>query len=781
MRVALINLTRLTLLSTAAAVAILGVSAHPGWAAQAADSDGAVGLPEVIVTAQRREESLQRAAIAITAVPSDVLSRSGVSDVTGLSQVAPALQIGTIGGTNTQFYLRGVGNFTANSLSDAAISVNLDGVPLANSSSIQGMFYDLERVEVLKGPQGTLYGRNATGGAINVITAKPKLGGFSGYVNGEYADYNAVKAAAAVNVPIGETTAVRVAAEAAKRDGTFSDDTGDEDRHAFRVQVLTQPNDSFRLLAGGDYAHFGGNGGGQTLYGLNRDDRIGITDPRAGALRSTFVVGLSGNFLTPLPQVSFQDNTYWGVFAQADLDTPLGKLTVIPSYRDADVRYIAQAVSAINDRQQTRQFTLEARLASDADQRLSYLLGAFYLNESAKQQPGFTQDAFNSHANYDIDTKSYAAFGRLTYKVTDQFRVTGGLRYTSDDKSAVIGAYRITLVCVTPSRRCIGTPPLPRTFDVPPAFVTPNGAPIPVQPWGTAGAIARTTYALNNASKTFSKVTYRAGFEYDWAPQSLLYGSFETGFKAGGFFGTIDNPVFQPETIDAFTIGSKNRFFDNRLQLNLEAFWWTYKDQQVSRFRLNSLGQSEYVTENIGESRLRGFEVEAVARPLANTTLNLAVQYLDAVRTDYVYSSAAANGPPATGCPIALVGSSYRVNCNDTVAPNSPKWTVNAGVQQDFVLGNGGRISLNADGHYQSGYYSGIEELQAQRQDGYFTANLQAKYSAPDDHYFVAAFVNNVTDESAVVYTTPHFFAPTLLSEALIEPRIVGVRAGLNF
>lgn len=779
--------TRLSLLSAGSILATVASAQAPAQDEQQHASADTGGLAEIIVTAQRRTETAQRAALAITAVPSDALTRAGVSDVTQLSRLAPALQIGSIGGTNTQFYLRGVGNFTANALSDSAISVNLDGVALANSSAIQGMFFDLERVEVLKGPQGTLYGRNATGGAINIITAKPKLGLLGGYLNAEYGNYDAVKLAGAVNVPAGEYTAVRLAADIAERDGTFSDGTGDDRRQALRIQVLTEPSASLKLSVGADYSHFGGKGFGQTLFGLDRDERIGISDPRAGVLRSSFTAASAGTQLTPLPNDSAQDNNYWGVFGQADLKTPVGTLTVIPSYRKSNVRYVSEGIFSIHDRQKSDQFTVEARLASDNDGPFSYLLGGFFLDQSVKQNPGFAQDVFNSHAAYDIDTKSYAAFGRLTYKITDEFRLTGGARYTIDDKSALIQAYRIIVLCLVPTRQCPGTPPLPRTSDVPPQFVDANGSPVPVQPWGSSGAITRASRGVNDASRTFKKLTYRLGFEWDVRPQSLLYGTFETGFKAGGFFGTIGDPVFEPETIDAFTLGLKNRFFNNRLQLNVEAFWWNYKGQQVSHFRLTPVPGgggatvSEFVTENIGETRLRGIEVEAVARPATHTTLNATVQYLDAKRTDYVYQNPAASGPPQTGCPFALASGVYTINCTGTRAPNSSKWTINAGIEQDFVLANDGKVTFNADGHYQSSYISGIENLPAEFQDGYITLNLQLKYTVPGSNFSIGGFVNNVTDKNAVIYSAPHPFVTPLLSEALIQPRMYGVRAGVKF
>jgi iron complex outermembrane receptor protein len=779
------RVTQLRITVTASAVLTgLAIGAGPVAAQTTAEPPGVIGLEEIVVTAQRRSENLQRAAIAVTAVTAEDVARAGVTEATQLTRIAPALQIGSSGGTLTQYYVRGVGNTTNNSLSDAAVSMNLDGVPIVRSTAVEGLFYDLDRIEVLKGPQGTLYGRNATGGAVNVITTKPSLGAYSGYVNAEIGNYDAIKLQGAVNIPIGDKLAVRVAGITSSHDGYLSDGTSDEDTQAVRVQATYEPNEDFKLTFGGDYAKIGGEGVGTTFFGIDRDDRIGSTDPRAGVVISNVYSPLAGAFLSPLPTDNYMDNTYWGVFAQADVQTPLGALTVLPSYRKSDVDYVAYPGVGIHDRMKNDQLTFEARIASDDAQRLSYLLGVFYLDESVKQTPGYDQQYFNAHGLFDTDTTSYAAFGRLTFKVTDDFRLTGGIRYTMDEKKGLLDAYQLIVVCPAGffGGNCIGgTPGLPRQRALPPGFTFPNGDPIPVQPWGTSGAIVTATRVINRASQDFTKTTYRVGFEYDLRPESLLYATYETGFKAGGFFNSIDSPVYKPETIDAFTLGSKNRFWDNRLQLNLEAFFWKYKDQQVSHFRLNSIGGSEYVTENVGETEIKGLEVEAKALVTETTTLSATVQYLDAERTEFTYTNPASNGPPVTGCPFALTGAVYTINCSGTDAVNAPTWTINAGLEQGFELSGGHKLTFNADLRYQTSYYAGFEELPQQKEKGYTILDLQLQYQPPGDQWSVAVFGNNVTDEEVVNFANLHPFGPGLVSETLRPPRTYGVRVNAKF
>ena len=195
-------------------------------------------LADIIVTAQRRSESLQRAAIAIDVVSGDALARSGITSPLQLGAAIPSLAAQPAGGPNTIFFLRGVGNFTNNGYSDPALAFNYDGVYVGRPTSTAGMFYDLARVEVLKGPQGTLYGRNATAGAINVIPARPRLGETSGFVDVGYGNYNAVTAQGAINLPIGTDVALRVSGNLSTHDGYLSDGTNDEKTVGARLQLL---------------------------------------------------------------------------------------------------------------------------------------------------------------------------------------------------------------------------------------------------------------------------------------------------------------------------------------------------------------------------------------------------------------------------------------------------------------------------------------------------------------------------------------------------------------
>jgi iron complex outermembrane receptor protein len=405
--------------------------------------------------------------------------------------------------------------------------VNLDGVPLGRPTGVQGLFFDLERVEVLKGPQGTLYGRNATGGAVNIITARPKLGETSGYANFTYGNYDTINLNGAVNLPLSENTALRVAGQWSKRDGTYSDGLGDENIASFRASLRSELSDKLTVTLTGDYTHMGGRGPGATVRGLNHDDRIGVTDPRAGAIYSSTLSFPAGNFLRPLPNNDFQNNTLWGVTLQADLETSLGTVSLIPAYRHAKLDLLTSAAGFQSPLYEIdKQASVELRLVSPAGRRLSYVAGLFYFNETDDATADFNHHYFSAYTRFKPKTNSYAAYGRLTYSVTDALRISGGVRYTIDKRSAQINAVNAMVICPTLPTLCFGAQGLPVQLEVPAAYLAPNGSVIPVIPGNGGGSIISNTPSSISPSETFRRATWRAGIEYDVGESSLLYATF---------------------------------------------------------------------------------------------------------------------------------------------------------------------------------------------------------------------------------------------------------------
>lgn len=751
-----------------------------------AGSAGDISLGEVVVTAQRREENLQRAAIAITSIGAEALTRAGVTDVTQLTAVAPSLQVGTLSGPYSAFYLRGVGNFTTNALSDSAVAFSVDGVSFARSSSNWGVFYDLDRVEVLKGPQGTLYGKNATGGAINVITTKPVLGETFGYGVVELGNYEARKFTGGVNVPLGDSVALRLSTQISRRDGYYTDGSGDDRTDAVRATLKYVPNDDLSLIVSADYAQQGGEGTGGTyrqLVGVG-DKQIGLRDPRAQAITAGTFVFLAGSTLAPINTPIYQDNESGGIYGQLDYRTSLGELTVLSSYRQTNLDFLSISPGFANTNiGKDKQFSTEVRLASSGDGPLSYIAGAYYLHESTDAVSIYAQQFFGAANDQKLRTTSGAVFGRLTYAITDDLRVTGGARYTSDEKKAAVGSVSGIVICpgsfATPPAFCFGTPPLPEHLALQ-SLVGQGGPP---SPWGTRGALLVRGGSQIDTSKTFRKATWRAAVEYDVAPQSMVYASVETGFKAGGFFVSIDDPTYQPETITAYTLGSKNRFFDNRVQVNVEAFLWRYKDQQVSTFRSNRLGGTEFVTQNVGETEYKGVDIDLEWLATSLTRLSANLQYLDAKNTSFTYQSINLGGPPATGCAAVLApsGLTYTVNCTGFRPVQAPEWANLFSIGQTLPIVPTGKLVLNARTRYQSKTFTGLELLASEVQKSYWTSDVDLTWTSEDERIGLTAFVNNIEDTQIVNQSVPHPRNAALVEQVLRPPRTYGVRLRLSF
>lgn len=779
------------------------------------DAAETVGLNDIVVTAQRKSESLQHAAIPVDVIASEEISKSLVSHPSQLNNLVPSLQVASAGGSSATFYLRGVGTSTTNSYTDSAIAFNLDGVYIARPSSTTGYFYDLERIEVLKGPQGTLYGRNATGGAINVIPATPELGRDSIDFAAVLGNYDTVNLQGAVNLAVSDNSAIRVAGVYAKHDGYLSDGTSAQNERAIRGQFLFSPTPDLRVRISADYLRRLGTGVGTITAGTYSIDYannqyvttptgfdgrgIGYYDPRvASVLASNFVLG-AGGAIPQATQYPRQDGHFWGIQAQIDWTMPIGTLTVVPAYRDTKLKDIANGGgNVVYDEQDGGQTSVETRLSGSAAS-LDYIVGGLYFHDKvdAVYSPNFQVALINQQ--FRSTTDSYAAFGRLTFHASDTLRLVGGIRYTND-KKALVGTAQIlgTTCTVAAPPGCTGVPLIPFSRNIPEAITTlglvqvPAPVPFPayIQPGPFAGQrlFLRLPAGIYDNRLSQSRVTYRAAVEFDVAPRSLLYASFETGFRSGGFAFSATKPSFNPEKIEAWTLGSKNRFFDNALQLNLDGFYWKYSDQQVSHFD----DAGVFVTENIGKSTIKGVEMEMQWLATPNTLLSLDGQYLDAKYDRFVYTTASTLNPvlstptsrvylPAyNGCQNSNNGAGVTtIDCSGFQAQFSPKWTLSASAQQTIPLGEN-RIVLTAATRYQSASWTGIDYLPQDRQKGYWNSRADVTFVSAGDQLTVSAFVMNIENNRNRILTGS-FAATQALTAAVTDPRTYGVRLGFSF
>lgn len=750
-------------------------------------------LQEVIVTAQRREENLQRIGVAVEAVSAQELTTGGVEQPEDLSRLVPALQIIPASGPYTLFYLRGVGSFNGNALSDSGVALNLDGVYDARPSSTSGIFYDVDRVEVLKGPQGTLYGRNATGGAINVITKDPEMrDGLDGEV--EVGNYGLARGSGALNMQINDRVALRGAFQVVGRNGYMTDGSDDDQTQSGRMKLRIDATDDLRVILGVDFTHQGGVGVGATL--LTGPDRfisnnpwVGSTDPRVGARYAQTLDFTAGATLAPLPEdpqatahcvvydrlnpdlscplsnnQPYLNDTYWGTYGTLTWNAPAGTLTVIPAYRHSLLDYMnTESSFRIDQTEQDEQSSLEMRFASAADRPLAYLLGGYYLHEGIQSNPSYDQEYNYSAQDLSLRTDSAAGFGRLTWTVIDGVRLIGGARYTYERKQASGVDETLSTVC-------------PGVF-VPPPF-GPNFC------FGGVGQVTAPTPTITlNASNSWSRATWRGAAEWDVAPQSLLYGSVETGFKSGGFYFSSTNPVYQPETVTAYTIGSKNRFLGESLQVNLEGFYWDYRNQQLSHLGYDATGTITFPTNNVGHATIRGFETELQYRLTRDTQVGADIQYLDAYYNDFQYTVPYFGTPPTTGCPYSIQPGPPPVallNCSGQVAPESPKWTVNLNAQQTAHLGFGD-LSAEVQSHYQSATATGQDFLPIEVQKGVWIVDAALTFQSPGRHWTLTGYVRNIGNSAQILST---FLQPltgaALPVSAVGPPRTFGAIFGVH-
>jgi iron complex outermembrane receptor protein len=712
------------------------------------------GLGTIIVTAQRRSEDVQHAALAITAISGDSLASKGVTDTDAIARTTVGIEIQPSSGPYTTFSIRSVSSLSGNAFADPAVAVNLNGVYLATPTTFRGLYYDLDRVEILKGPQGTLYGRNATAGAINIISKRPTFD-IGGNVAVDVGNYGHFDFNGALNLPLSDTVALRVAGQRAKHDGYMSDGTSDEDVQAMRASLLFEPSTSFSAMFTADWSHEGGKGPGATL----RTDcsRLGqqgdgcfVADPY------TDVGDLAGYYtaahVAPQTTDPFLDSEYYGFGLNADLVTGIGTVSLVTGYRKSDVNYVTTGTSwQLRERQHPEQKSAELRLASPSGKRLQYVFGAYYLDTDLHARANGENATRHTFSDQWTNLSGWtgALFTQLTYSLTDSFRLTGGVRYTYEKKNSDSNRYNLAAV---------GPDPV-----IPPA---PVGAPVNV----VVG------------SQHWNQVNWKGGFEFDAGPRNLLYGNVSTGFKAGGFYyGPPGSDTYQPEKVTSYALGSKNRFLDNRVQLNAEAFYLDYTDQQVSFVKLVGTS-STLVTENAGKSHVYGLEVEGDFLPLENTRIAAQVQYLRAKYDSFTYQTLA---PPPAGsdCTVTPGVPQATVDCAGVTPLNSPRWTIMGDLEQTIPLSNGSKIVAEGNVRYEDHYQTDISYIPLGLGGGTARVNLGLSWVSPGDRFTIKAYVDNLTDVvtvSAQTMSSSYFVFP-YFGARLLAPRTYGVRASAKF
>ncbi len=681
-----------------------------GTAHAAAGPDG-VKIGEVVVTAQKRVENVQSIPLAVTPVAGAKLIEQGVTDVRELGHLVPGIILGQ-DYIYTQIDIRGVGANNDAPALDPAVAFNIDGIYQARDYGTYGSFYDIQRVEVLRGPQGTLYGRNATGGSINLVTNKP-VDSFHAAAEADFGNYALIRTSAMLNIPLAKGFAIRGAFQQAKHDGYLSSGFNDQDSIAGRLQALITPNDDFSLLVAGDYFRDNSTGA-HTIIGLPYQHPA---DP----------------WFDPLAPKTDDHSTFRSWSTHAQLDWTFGGITLteIPAYKRVDVSSKDPVVgvyssSTIRD----TSFSNELRLANDATSRLKWVAGFYYFKEDDFSSAQYANPFFRSITiNPDIAEKSWAAFGQATYGLSDSVRVTGGLRYSRDTKSAN-GQNQVFI----------------------PAFTFPVG-----------------TTPDDFPETTWGHLDWRVGLDADVGAHTLVYANVATGYLEGGFnlgsrIGLLPN--FNPEKLIAYSAGAKNTFWDGRAQLNLEAFYYDYKDYVVSVFLTQGSAAGQFALFNT-PAKIYGAEVESIFRLTPHDTLDANLSLLHGRYGDFTQTFI------STGLH----------NLSGQTLMRSPSATIQAGYEHVFDLPGGATLKFGVQTHYEASYWTLFDHTPGTLQPSYTKTNAVLTYTAADGRWHVQGYVNNIENAAVIATAAP----PNAASGGVIpwlhieEPRVFGVRVGANF
>lgn len=699
----------------------------PAAANATADSD--TGLAEIVVTAEKRTGNAQKTAIAIDVVSSDKLAQNGVSDIQQLQNVAPGVQFGQAG-TSTFVTVRGVSGRDSTEIGDPAVAINMDGIFLQRPSGMNAAFFDLDRIEVLRGPQGTLYGRNATGGVINIVSKRPSFDDVSGYAALTLGNYKTINGEGAINLPLGETLAVRASFTSRNHDGYRNNESGlfptngklrgdDEDTQGARVQLLFKPSSQFSALLSGTYIKQGGVGPAVAGYPTTRP-----LAPTDSELAKNYPLNTVGDFRTVRKNLSAELNYDFG---------PV-KATYLFGYAGLDIDHTFD-----NDGVDTRFYVFkrgeysedlshEFRLASNGDGPFQWQVGAYIYDQDLQVRSLNYVDRIapfilrNFH--FDVNVKSRAGFGHFSYALSDQLKFSAGVRYSKDTK--VRTGYRL-------AGPGLGGADLNLTAQ--PTLTQIN-----------EGAASRSSD---------DDWSYHFGLDYQLSPSSLLYAKVDRGYKSGGFTSLNS---YGPEHVMAYEIGSKNRFLDNTLQLNLSAFHYDYRDQQVGQITPQGA-----LTLNAGKSRVNGVEAQIDWKATPSDHLDLSINYLDAKFTDFAVNVAGVN----------VQQKGHRLI-------QAPEWSMTAGYEHAFELGNGGTVTPRIQGSYRSEYWFTVFNNANDRQRPYATLDLSLGYTAPENKWSLQLFARNVTDATALTSANIGSFSGTNIYQ-YIAPRTFGGRVQVNF
>ncbi|MGE3598724.1 MAG: TonB-dependent receptor [Dehalococcoidia bacterium] len=711
-------------------------------------------LQDIVVTAQKQEERLQSVPIAISAIGGSDIDALHATTLQGLQGSVPNVQINNFTNTpnNAVIFIRGVGVIEVDPFAGNTVSVVQDGVPQYFSYGALLDLFDVDRIEVLRGPQGTLFGANSTGGVINVVTRAP-TGEFGGHAEASYGNYNRLDLKAALDVPlVDKVLAGKISAISSGRDGYFHNivdgqRVGKRDMKALRGALRFTPTDSFEGTFLAEYTRSRNDSPTQANGGLVGD--LGYLAPGTlvpGALLPMYVQPCQSindrchapdEYLTAsngVPSIGNMDN-YRGALTLNWIGTALGDVTSITGYKHFQLREFTDQdttpLTLVNTNRRTRgwQFSEELRTTFDVGSSLKFLFGGFYMKTHYDHFMNVTLDVvvpgLRQYNTQDQDNWSASFFGQGYFQVTDRLRLLAGMRYMHEKTSM--------LATVDTLLNLQGPALLVQRGDLGPGEIS-------------LGGIAP------SASKSWDNVSWKVGADYQATDDLLAYVSYARGVKSGGFVGRLILPSdigpYNPEKVDTVEVGLKGDFLDKRLRANAAVFYTNYRDMQVAQtyFIQNPDGTSSNGTTifNAAKSELKGFELEITALPVDGLVLSGSVAYLDAKYKHFDYAD-------PLGGTLSLKG--YKLQ-------NAPKWTTSASASYSFPVATG-TMMASARYNYSSSKYNSSVTLAPRaliQPTHYVNANLD--WSPGDERWTIGLWVNNLFDKRYIqsVVDAPGFY-----------------------
>ncbi len=735
-----------------AATALLSLALTTAALAQEGAAPSASQIDEIMVTAEKWEQSANTVGMSIIAATGDVLQERGITSVMDLTRLVPGLTIQQSSFNSTSFTLRGVGFFNSDLATPPAVTIYVDEVPLPYPAMTKLIAFDLARVEVLEGPQGTLFGQNATGGAVNYIAAKP-TDVFAAGVDATYGRFNLLQVGGFVSGPINDQLTIRIAVQGQHSDpwqesitrpgdelGTVRELQGratlewrPDSRFVSRL-TLTSTYDGSDSLAAQFIAPM------VTIPALAVPGLLTfpvVTQPRA-ADWSPVLPGTNQPFPyasdTTLYQVSWRndyrpkdDITFTSLTSYADFHMAYGQdPSGTPFYID-DVIDRNGKVSAIYQ---------ELR-AAGRQGKINWLLGANYAHDDVKDEPlEFFSDVDLSHLFQSVNpqafgdeslfpaqmhAETYAAFGRLEFNVNDRLMLEGAARYNVDRRT-----FDNCSIAVTDHFASFwnlfrgGSQPLTQVGD---CYV--------LDPANGLRPVDDVHSTLNQDS-----VSWRTGLNWTAQPGLLLYANVSKGFKAGAVpvlaASTVDQfkPVPQ-ESLLAYEAGFKASLVDHRVQFNASAFYYDYKDKQLRGSELDPVFGPLEALVSIPKSHVEGAEVQLIARPIEGLTLDTSATYSETEIDQFIGFNALAQFGNQAGTPF----------------PFSPKWQSIANIDYAFPLSPSMKGFVGGSLTYNSKTYAGVGALDLMRIDSFTLLDLRAGLELSNGHYRVWLWGKNVTDE----------------------------------